>query len=106
MSKHIPVALLLLVNEIKLKLFLLTHCYDMGHAIAWLRHHAATSQKAAGSIFDEVIRFLNLPNPSSHTTALESTQPVTETSIRNLPGGKGRVVHEADSLTTICEPIV
>jgi hypothetical protein len=28
-----------------------------------------------------------------------STQPVTETSTRNLPGGKGRLAREADNLT-------
>jgi hypothetical protein len=38
--------------------------------------------------------------------ALGSTQPVTEMSTRNLPGGgKGRPVRKAD-LTAICEPIV
>jgi hypothetical protein len=34
--------------------------------------------------------------------ALASTQPLTETSTRNLPGGKGA----ADNLTAIYEPIV
>jgi hypothetical protein len=38
--------------------------------------------------------------------ALSSTQPVTEMSTRNLPGGKGRPAREADNLTAICEPIV
>jgi hypothetical protein len=38
--------------------------------------------------------------------ALESTQPLTEMSIRNLPKGKGRPVRKADNLTAICEPIV
>jgi hypothetical protein len=38
--------------------------------------------------------------------ALVSTQPVTEMSTRNLPGGKGRAVRKADNLTAICEPIV
>jgi hypothetical protein len=33
--------------------------------------------------------FFNLPNPSSRTMALESTQPRTEMSTRNLPGVKG-----------------
>jgi hypothetical protein len=35
-----------------------------------------------------------------------SIQPVTEMSIRNLPGGKGRLARKADHLTAICEPIV
>jgi hypothetical protein len=38
--------------------------------------------------------------------ALGSTQPLTEMSTRNLPGGKGWPAHKADNLTTICEPIV
>jgi hypothetical protein len=36
---------------------------------------------------------------------LGSTQPLTEMSTRNLPGGKGRPARSAD-LTAICEPIV
>jgi hypothetical protein len=39
-----------------------------------------------GSSPDEV-DFFNLPNPSSRTTALGSTQPLIEMSIRDLPGG-------------------
>jgi hypothetical protein len=35
--------------------------------------------------------------------ALGSTQPQTETSTRNLPGGKGRPERMAD-VTAICEP--
>jgi hypothetical protein len=34
--------------------------------------------------------------------ALGSTQPVTEMSTRNLPGGKGRPARKADNLTAIC----
>jgi hypothetical protein len=36
--------------------------------------------------------------------ALGSTQPLTEISTRNLPGGKGRPARKADNLTPICEP--
>jgi hypothetical protein len=50
----------------------------------WLRHYA-TSRKFADSISDEVIGILNLPNPSSRTVALVSTQPLTEMSTTNLP---------------------
>jgi hypothetical protein len=50
--------------------------------------------------------FFNLPNPSSRTMALGSTQPLTEMSTRNLPGGKGWPEHKADNLTAICEPTV
>jgi hypothetical protein len=38
--------------------------------------------------------------------AVVSTQPLTEMSTRDLPGGKGRPTHKADNLTAICEPIV
>jgi hypothetical protein len=37
--------------------------------------------------------------------ALGSTQPLTEMSTRNLPGGKGRPARKADILTAICELI-
>jgi hypothetical protein len=38
--------------------------------------------------------------------ALGSTQPVTEMSTRNLPGGKGRPARKADNLTAIYERTV
>jgi hypothetical protein len=50
--------------------------------------------------------FFSLPNPSSRTMALGSTQPLTEMSTRNIPLGKGRPAHTADDLTAICEPNV
>jgi hypothetical protein len=50
--------------------------------------------------------FFNLPNTSSRTMAPGSTQPLTEMSTRNIPGGKGRPARKADNLTAICEPIV
>jgi hypothetical protein len=49
------------------------------------------------------VNFFNLSNPSSHTMALGLTQPLTEISIRNLPGGKKRLVLKADNLAAICE---
>jgi hypothetical protein len=52
------------------------------------------------------MEFFNLPNPSSRTMVLGSTQPLTEKSIRNIPGGKGRPARKADKFTAICEPIV
>jgi hypothetical protein len=58
-----------------------------------------------GSIPD-INGFFSWPSPSSRTMALASTQPLTEISIRNLPGFKGRPVREADNLTAICEPIL
>jgi hypothetical protein len=59
-----------------------------------------------GLIPDEIIGFFNWPNPSGRTMALGSTQPLTEMSIRNLPGGKNRPARKADNLTAICEPTV
>jgi hypothetical protein len=38
--------------------------------------------------------------------ALGSTQPLTETNAKNLPGGKGQPARKADNLTAICEPTV
>jgi hypothetical protein len=38
--------------------------------------------------------------------ALGLTQPLTEMSTRNLPGGKRLPVRKADNLTAIYEPIV
>jgi hypothetical protein len=66
----------------------------------------ATSRKVAGSNLDEIIGFFNLPNPSSRTMALGSTQPLTEMSTTDLPGVKGRPARKADNLTAICVPTV
>jgi hypothetical protein len=38
--------------------------------------------------------------------ALGSTQPLTEMSTRNLPGGNWRSARKADNLTAIFEPTV
>jgi hypothetical protein len=38
--------------------------------------------------------------------ALGSTQPLTEMSTRDLPGGKGWPARKADNLIVICELIV
>jgi hypothetical protein len=71
---------------------------------SWLMHYA-TSWNVAGSSPDEVDFFFNWPNPSSRIMALGLTQPLTEMSTRNFPGGKGRQERKAD-LTAICEPII
>jgi hypothetical protein len=55
---------------------------------------------------DEIIGFFNLPNPSSSTMALRSTQLLTEMSTRHFPVGKGRPARKADNLTSIFESIV
>jgi hypothetical protein len=51
---------------------------------SWLRH-CATSWKVMGSIPDGVIGIFHWHNPSGHTMALGSTQPLTEMSTRNIP---------------------
>jgi hypothetical protein len=56
-------------------------------------------------VLDEV-DFFNLPNLSTCTMALGSTQLLTETSTRNIPGGKKRPAHRTDNLAAICEPNV
>jgi hypothetical protein len=38
--------------------------------------------------------------------ALGSTQPITEMSAKNIPGGKGQPARDAENLTAICAPIV
>jgi hypothetical protein len=43
---------------------------------------------------------------SSHTVALGLTQPLTQMSTRNLPGGKGQLAHKANNLTAVCKPTV
>jgi hypothetical protein len=59
---------------------------------SWFRHYA---RKVAGSILDEVIGFFSLPNFSSRTMALWSTQPLTE--ISTMWGKVGRGVRLANS---------
>jgi hypothetical protein len=58
-----------------------------------------------GSVPGEVIGLINCPNPSTRTMALGLTQPLTEISITNFPGGKRQLVHKADNHTTICEAV-
>ena len=53
---------------------------------SWLKH-CATCRKFAGSIPDGVIGILHWHNPSGRTIALGSTQPLTETSTRNISWG-------------------
>jgi hypothetical protein len=57
-------------------------------------------------ISDEVTEFFNLPNLSSSTMALGSTQHLTEMRIKNLSRGKERSARKADNLAAICEPFV
>jgi len=55
---------------------------------SWLRHCAAR-RNVAGSIPDGVIGIFHWHNPSGRTMILESAQPLTEMSSRNICGGKG-----------------
>jgi hypothetical protein len=56
-------------------------------------------------VSDEV-DFFNLPNPSSRTMTLGSTQPLTELSTRNFPGSNKRPTRGADNLAVIYKPNV
>jgi hypothetical protein len=59
----------------------------IGGSVVGLRHFVL-SLKVADSIHYELTEFFNLPNPSSPTVAMGSTQPLTEMSTRNLPANK------------------
>jgi hypothetical protein len=61
-----------------------------------------------GSIPDEILDF-----SVDVIIAMESIQPQTEINTRNsitnsrsLPGGKEKMVHKANNITTICEPVL
>jgi hypothetical protein len=71
-----------------------------------IQNSDATSRTVADSIPHEVTGLCNRPNPSNSNMALGLTQPLTETSTRNLPGGRGRAARKADNLTVTCEPTV
>jgi hypothetical protein len=62
--------------------------------------HCATNRKVAGSIPDGVSRIFHWYNPSGRTMVLESTQPLTEMSTRNISWGVKAAVRRADNLTT------
>jgi len=52
-----------------------------------MRWHSGFRQKVAGSIPDGVFKICHVLSPSGRTTALESTQSLTEISTRNIPWG-------------------
>jgi hypothetical protein len=54
----------------------------------------------------KLLDFFSLTNSSKSNITLGSTQPPTERSTRNLPGGKMRQALNTDNLTAIGEPIV
>ena len=66
---------------------------------SWLRH-CATIWKVAGQIPDGVIGIFHLLNHSGHTTALESTQSLTEMSTRDISWGVKAVGAQGCNLTT------
>ena len=67
--------------------FQLTLSLNRGHAWhSWLKH-CATNRKVADSIPDGIVGIFHLCNPSGHTMALGSTQPLTEISNRNISWG-------------------
>jgi hypothetical protein len=80
--------------------------YEVQFKVHTLLRHYATSRNVVGLFSDEVIGFFIWHSPSSRSMALDSSQPVTEMSTRNLPRSKGWQGHKADNLTTICESIV
>jgi hypothetical protein len=53
---------------------------------SWLGH-CATNRNVAGWIPDSLTGFFHWHNPSSRTMVLESTQPLTEMSTRNISWG-------------------
>jgi hypothetical protein len=64
-----------------------TYYAKIGTAVAqWLRY-CAKNRKVAGSIPDGVMEFLIDINPSDHTMALGSTQPLTEKSNGSISWG-------------------
>ena len=58
--------------------------YEMGTAVAYWLRCCATNREDAGSIPDGVIGIFHRHNPSDHTMALGSTQPLTEVSTRGI----------------------
>jgi hypothetical protein len=67
----------------------------------WLRY-CATNRTVAGSFPDGVIGIFHLHDPSGRTMALGSTQPLTEMSTRNIPGGKGGRCVGLTTLPPLC----
>jgi hypothetical protein len=58
-----------------------------GRAVSFWLRHCATNRQVAGLILDCLIEIFHWHNPSSRTTALGSTQPLTKMSTRCLSWG-------------------
>jgi hypothetical protein len=89
-SPYVSIALCLITqgeNFIRLCIYVYMYEGTRGSVVGW-----GTMLQAERSRFDSRwgywIFFFNLPNPSSRTMSLWSTQPLTEMITRNLPGGK------------------
>jgi len=65
------------------------------------KEHHTTSWKVTGSIPDGFIGIFHWLNPSSHTMALGSTQPLTEMSTRSISWGGGGKGSRCIGLTTL-----
>jgi hypothetical protein len=64
-----------------------TYIVSMGHVVAQLLEVLRYKPKVAASIPDGVIGIFLLRDPSSRTTALRSTLPLTEMGTRNISWG-------------------
>ena len=71
----------------------------------WLRHYA-TNRQVTGSILDGVIGIFQWHNPTSHTMALGSTQPLTEMSTRCISWGKGSRCIRLTTLPPSCAVVM
>jgi hypothetical protein len=75
------------LRDVEAPIFYLDNRFtDGGKVVSLTRRPPFTPRKVAVSSPDDV-HFFNLPNPSSRTMALWSTQPLTKMSTRNLPWG-------------------
>jgi hypothetical protein len=89
-----------------IRLFLLVQFIEIRRwgAITYLVQALCYKQEGHFSIPDKVIGFCNRTNLSSRAMALEFTDPLTETSTRNIPEGvKARPARKDENLTPICK---
>jgi hypothetical protein len=80
--------------------FVISWGFISPHEVAYLVDEQCYKPESRGFDSRWVTEIFNWSNPSSRTMVLESTQPLTEVSIRNLPGGKGRPGGRRVRLTT------
>jgi hypothetical protein len=69
------------------KVFVIKTLYSSGVGARGIVVGRGTMPQAGRSRVRVPMRFFNLPNPSRRTKVLGWTQPLTEMSTRNLPGG-------------------